>query len=201
MSYADVTSSINTMKSQTNATNYEKNKANTDNEINQDMFLQLMITQLQNQDPLEPMDNTEFLSQQAMFTQVNTLQEMNQNLATYGDAILSLNASMLNSNTLNQAMNLVGKEVTAINPDNKDETISGIVDSVKITDNGLTFTINGQEISSEYITGVNNITNETTDPDAELKANAKDFLSDILQNPKLKSAADNLINNLAGSLL
>lgn len=201
MSYADVTSSINTMKSQTNATNYEKNKANTDNEMNQDMFLQLMITQLQNQDPLEPMDNTEFLSQQAMFTQVNTLQEMNQNLATYGDAILSLNASMLNSNTLNQAMNLVGKEVTAINPDNKDETISGIVDSVKITDNGLTFTINGQEISSEYITGVNNITNETTDPDAELKANAKDFLSDILQNPKLKSAADNLINNLAGSLL
>ena len=91
MSYADVTSSINTMKTQTNAVNYEKNKASNNNELGQDVFLQLMITQLQNQDPLDPMDNSEFLSQQAMFTQVNTLQEMNENLTSYGDALLSMN--------------------------------------------------------------------------------------------------------------
>ena len=50
MSYADVTSSINTMKTQTNAVNYEKNKASNNNELGQDVFLQLMITQLQNQE-------------------------------------------------------------------------------------------------------------------------------------------------------
>ncbi len=199
MSYAEVTSTINTMKTQTNATNYQTNKT-AGNEVNQDMFLQLMITQLQNQDPLDPMDNSEFLSQQAMFTQVNTLQEMNDKIATYGDALLSMNGSMLTSNTLNQAMNLVGKEVSAINPDNPDETISGTVDSVKITNSGLTFTINGREINSEYITGVNNVKTSSSE-DSTLKSAAKDFLGDILKNPKLKSAASNLIEKLAGNLL
>ena len=42
MSYADVTSVINTMKTQTNATNYQTNKT-AGNDVNQDMFLQLMI--------------------------------------------------------------------------------------------------------------------------------------------------------------
>ena len=199
MSYADVSSVINTMKTQTNATNYQTNRT-AGNDLNQDMFLQLMITQLQNQDPLDPMDNSEFLSQQAMFTQVSTLQEMNDNIASYGDALLSLNGSMLTSNTLNQAMNLVGKEVNAINPDNPAETISGIVDSVKITKGGLTFTINGKEINSEFITGVNNV-NAASSQDSELKNTAKDFLNDILQNPKLRSAANNLIEKLAGNLL
>lgn len=203
MSYADVTSSINTMKTQTNAVNYEKNKASNNNELGQDVFLQLMITQLQNQDPLDPMDNSEFLSQQAMFTQVNTLQEMNENLTSYGDALLSMNGSMLNSSTLNQATSLVGKEVTAINPENKDETITGVVESVKISENGLKFTINGQEIDSSYITGVNNIVQNSgvSEEDATLKESAKDFLSDVLKNPKLKSAAENLIEKLAGNIL
>jgi len=203
MSYADVTSSINTMKTQTNAVNYEKNKASNNNELGQDVFLQLMITQLQNQDPLDPMDNSEFLSQQAMFTQVNTLQEMNENLTSYGDALLSMNGSMLNSSTLNQATSLVGKEVTAINPENKDETITGVVESVKISENGLKFTINGQEIDSSYITGVNNIVqnNGVSEEDSTLKESAKDFLSDVLKNPKLKSAAENLIEKLAGNIL
>jgi len=202
MSYTDVTSSINALKTQTNAVNYEKNKASGNNELGQDVFLQLMITQLQNQDPLDPMDNSEFLSQQAMFTQVNTLQEMNENLTTYGDALLSMNGSMLNSSTLNQATGLVGKEVTAINPENKDETITGVVESVKISDGSLTFTINGQEIDSSYITGVNHVTqNNTSAENSELKNSAKDFLSDVLRNPKLKSAAENLIEKLAGNLI
>ena len=203
MSYADVTSSINTMKTQTNAVNYEKNKASNNNELGQDVFLQLMITQLQNQDPLDPMDNSEFLSQQAMFTQVNTLQEMNENLTSYGDALLSMNGSMLNSSTLNQATSLVGKEVTAINPENKDETITGVVESVKISENGLKFTINGQEIDSSYITGVNNIVQNSgvSEEDSTLKESAKDFLSDVLKNPKLKSAAENLIEKLAGNII
>ena len=202
MSYADVVGSINTMKTQTNQANYATNKANTENEMNQDMFLQLMITQLQNQDPLEPMDNTEFLSQQAMFTQVNSLQEMNQHLTTYGDAILSMNNSMLISSNLTQAMSLVGQNVTAIDPENKDATITGKVEAVKITENGLMYTINGKEISSEYITGVTQQqASSETQEDSELKQSAKDFLSDVLKNPKLKSAADNLIENLAGSLL
>lgn len=201
MSYADVVSSINTMKTQTNAVNYEKSKAAGNDELNQDTFLQLMITQLQHQDPLEPMDNSEFLSQQAMFTQVSTLQEMNDNLANYGDAILSMNGSMLNSNTINQAMNMVGKTVTAINPSDPETTITGNVESVKITEKGLTFVINGQEIGSEYISGVTTSNTPITEEEATLKDSAKDLLSDVLKNPNLKSAVTNWIDKFAGNLI
>ena len=143
MSYAGVTDTINSMKTQTNATNYEKNKTMGNDTVNQDVFLQLMITQLQNQDPLDPMDNSEFLSQQAMFSQVTTMQEMNDSLNKYGEALLNMNSSMLSSTTLSQAMNIVGKEVTAIDPENKDATISGVVESVKVTDEGVLFTVGG----------------------------------------------------------
>jgi len=202
MSYAGVTDTINSMKTQTNATNYEKNKAMGNDTVNQDVFLQLMITQLQNQDPLDPMDNSEFLSQQAMFSQVTTMQEMNDSLNKYGEALVSMNNSMLSSTTLSQAMNIVGKEVTAIDPDNKDATITGVVESVKVTDEGVLFTVGGKEINISDVQTINNasVKSEVSEEDASLKATAKDFLSDVLSNPKLKSAATNLIEKFADKL-
>ena len=204
MSYANITGTINSLKTQTNAVNYEKNKAYGNDTVNQDVFLQLMVTQLQHQDPLNPMDNTEFLSQQAMFSQVTTLQEMNENLTKYGDAILSMNGSALGATSLTQAMNFIGKEITAINPENKEETITGTVESVKVTEDGIVFTIDGKDIHSELVQGVNGSSTKaetSTEEENSLKDSAKDFLSDILKNPKLKSAATNLIEKLAGEII
>lgn len=200
MSYAGVTDTINSMKTQTNATNYEKNKTMGNDTVNQDVFLQLMITQLQNQDPLDPMDNSEFLSQQAMFSQVTTMQEMNDSLNKYGEALLNMNSSMLSSTTLSQAMNIVGKEVTAIDPENKDATISGVVETVKVTDEGVLFTVGGKEININDVKTINNASVKSevsNEEDSSLKETAKDFLSDVLSNPKLKSAASNLIEKFA----
>ncbi len=45
-----------------------------------DEFLQLLVTQLQNQDPLNPMDNTEFLSQMAQFSSLEQLIHINTTL-------------------------------------------------------------------------------------------------------------------------
>ena len=42
----------------------------TSNELDQDMFLKLMLEQLKYQDPLNPMSNQDFLAQQAQFTQL-----------------------------------------------------------------------------------------------------------------------------------
>ena len=46
----------------------------------QDDFLKLLITQLQNQDPLEPMDNQEFATQLATFNSLGQLIEINDKL-------------------------------------------------------------------------------------------------------------------------
>ena len=48
--------------------------------LGQEDFLTLMTTQLMNQDPLQPMENGEFLAQMAQFSTVNGITEMNQSI-------------------------------------------------------------------------------------------------------------------------
>ncbi len=75
--------------------------------LGQDEFLKLMTTQLRNQDPMEPMDNGEFLSQIAQFGTVNGVNELLssfQNLATN-----------LQSSQALQASNLIGRQVLVEN--------------------------------------------------------------------------------------
>ena len=68
-------------------------------------FLKLMVTQLNNQDPFEPMDNGEFLGQIAQFGSVTGLEELNQSFH-------SLAATITSDQGL-QASALIGREVLA----------------------------------------------------------------------------------------
>jgi len=48
--------------------------------LNKDDFLKLFMTQMQHQDPLNPMDNTQFLSQLSQFSQLEQIYNVNQNI-------------------------------------------------------------------------------------------------------------------------
>ena len=72
-------------------------------ELGQEEFLQLMTTQLQNQDPFKPLESGEFLGQMAQFGTVAGLAELNESFATV--------AASLVSNQALQASNLVGRSV------------------------------------------------------------------------------------------
>lgn len=114
MSVIDINNQLTQIQNSTAQAEAQKRAERTDNtEMGQDAFLMLLMTQLQNQDPLEPMGDTEFISQQAQFTQITELQKLND--------------TMVGMNTMNQASSLIGKEVSIINPDNVDQTISGKV--------------------------------------------------------------------------
>lgn len=69
----------------------------------QEDFLTLLTTQLQNQDPLSPMDNAEFLSQMAQFSTVEGIERVNDTLAGF-DAVLG-------SNRVSTAASLLGHSV------------------------------------------------------------------------------------------
>lgn len=73
--------------------------------MNKDDFLTLFVTQLKNQDPLNPMDGTEFLAQLAQLTQVEQAYNTNTNL----ENILSA----LNNSSSLSASSLVGKSISA----------------------------------------------------------------------------------------
>jgi flagellar basal-body rod modification protein FlgD len=78
----------------------EKGKA-----LGQEDFLKLMTTQLQNQDPMKPMENGDFLAQIAQFSTVQGIGDLNDNFS-------ALSASLVSNQAL-QATNLVGHQVLA----------------------------------------------------------------------------------------
>ncbi|NLC37015.1 MAG: flagellar hook assembly protein FlgD [Alcaligenaceae bacterium] len=69
----------------------------------QDRFLTLLVTQLQNQDPLNPMDNDQITSQVAQLSTVTGINQLNQTL-------LALSGQLDVSQSM-QAANLIGKEI------------------------------------------------------------------------------------------
>ena len=81
-----------------------KSKAPTEEQdLGKDAFLQLMIAQLQNQDPLSPAKNEDFIAQLAQFSSVEGIQNIN-------DSMQELASSFRSSQAL-QASSLVGRQV------------------------------------------------------------------------------------------
>jgi flagellar basal-body rod modification protein FlgD len=76
---------------------------NKSNELGKNEFMELLVAQMNNQNPLEPQDNTEFIAQLAQFSTVEGIENMN---STMGDM-----ASDLRSNQALQASSMVGQSV------------------------------------------------------------------------------------------
>lgn len=75
------------------------------NQLDKNAFLELMTAQMANQDPLEPMDNTEFLSQLAQFSSLEQMQNVAESME-----LLALSQT---ASTNSQMVNLIGKRVVA----------------------------------------------------------------------------------------
>lgn len=82
----------------------------TNSALGQQEFLHLLVAQMQNQDPLNPMDGTEFASQLAQFNSVEQLINLNQGLGMLQASQDAMSSSLSNS----MAASLVGKQVKAL---------------------------------------------------------------------------------------
>src|ERR1041385_680703 len=95
------------------------------NQINQQQFLKLLITQLTNQDPMSPQDDKQFLAQMAQFSTVQGVTDL--------------------SSTINrlQSASLIGKTVSAQVAANGQATnIEGVVKSVQYAADGVHLLVN-----------------------------------------------------------
>jgi flagellar basal-body rod modification protein FlgD len=75
------------------ATGTSGTKKNDMNALGQDAFLNLLVTQMQHQDPTEPMDNSAFIAQLAQFSSLEQLQQMNHSLATISQFYSAIDAA------------------------------------------------------------------------------------------------------------
>ncbi len=74
--------------------------------MDKEAFLKLLITQLENQDPLDPVDDTEFVAQLAQFTALEGINNLNDTMETVSTHIASMNDLSTSA--------LIGRTVTAM---------------------------------------------------------------------------------------
>ncbi len=92
-------------------------------------YMKLLVTQLQNQNPLEPLDNSEMASQLAQFSQLQQLESMNSSFAE-ALAVAERNLTLANRGYANS---LLSKKVTFYSLEESTgelERMMGVVDSV-----------------------------------------------------------------------
>jgi flagellar basal-body rod modification protein FlgD len=111
---------------------------NQNTTINQEDFIRLFLSQLQFQDPLEPVDNREFLAQLAQFTNLEQSRQVSQNTSD----LVAMNAST-------QALSLLNKQVEVLVPNG---TTVGTVTTIQFTPSGPQVSV--QPASGEVLTGV-----------------------------------------------
>ena len=93
--------------------------------INYESFLKLLVAQMKNQDPTEPMDATQQMAQLATFSQVEQTIKTNKNLE-----------SMLQRTSLQEANSVIGRTVVS-----NDGATSGVVKEVTLYNDGIVATL------------------------------------------------------------
>lgn len=119
-------------------------------EMGKDQFLKILITQLKNQDPMNPMEDKEFIAQMAQFTTVEQLMNINTQVSSL-------------SQSLSIASSMIGKEITWIQSGAKDSITGeeaegtvkkGLVESIVMKDGKQYAVVGAVEVLLSNITSI-----------------------------------------------
>ncbi len=123
--------------------------------LDKNAYLKLLLTQLQYQDPTNPLQDKDFIAQLAQFTSLEQMTNMNESLEKY----LNYQNKIL---AVNMAFSVVGKYVAIQTTDDKGnpQYITGKVDSLQIKDGKYQVKVNGQNYD---IWSVSMVSNEPID--------------------------------------
>ena len=118
---------------------------NLDQELGRDAFLTLLVLQLQNQDPLNPIENNELLAQLAQFTSLEQMRNLNDSFD-----VLSGNIDQLN---FISASELLGRTVSGIDADGI--PIQGVVEGIELDGSVVMLNIDGRQMSMAGVLQIN----------------------------------------------
>ncbi len=171
--------------------------SNNSQTLMKDDFLKLFIAQLKNQDPLSPVDDSQFLAQLAQFS---SLEQMSNVAKSVED--LNQNMTMLTSQSLLvQGAAMIGKEAVGIGGDG--QQVSGVISSVKWNGDNLQVAIGdkminleniievreaGTQIIPEEVAQATEDTEETQDESESINSNDEVGLADTTETDTRDSA-------------
>jgi flagellar basal-body rod modification protein FlgD len=133
----DTTSAV----SSATATSSQVGRTDAGGSLGQDAFLKLLVAQMQNQDPMQPQDSGQMMSQLASFSQVSQLQSLTS--ASQAQAL---------GQDFSTAVALIGKNVTYTKADGSQT--SGAVTAVKSDPSGALLEIGTDEVHTGAIVKV-----------------------------------------------
>ena len=114
-------------------------------ENNKDLFLKMLVSQMSNQDPFNPQDPTQYVTQLAQFNSLEQMMNLNDGM----ENLMGMTNGLLVNSAMGMASSLIGKQVEVYahieNPDgvstedqdtdgSKKETLNGVVEGVHIKD-------------------------------------------------------------------
>ena len=106
----------------------------TSDNLGKNDFLRLLVEQLKNQDPLEPMKNEDFIAQLAQFNSLEQMMNMNKNFE-----------QLLAIQTLTEASSFIGKEVSWY--DENGDAQKGVVDSIQVVNEVPILFVGGKQVA------------------------------------------------------
>jgi flagellar basal-body rod modification protein FlgD len=117
--------------------------------LDKNAFMELLVAQLQNQDPLEPASNEEFVGQLANFSSLEQLENLNDNIMT----MVLINQSNALLGQMTEGSALIGQSVNWLDQETG-VSGTGLVDSVKIKDGMAFLNVGGQDVALIDVTEV-----------------------------------------------
>ncbi len=111
-------------------------------ELKSSDFIKMMITQLQNQDPMEPAKNEELLAQMSQIGQLQASTLLTESIK-----------GMVLQNQIGSAGNMIGKSIEGM--DDQNEKIRGVVNSVRVEGNDIFLELdNGKKLNMGRVTSI-----------------------------------------------
>ena len=107
-------------------------------------YMKLLVTQLQNQNPLEPMDNNQMATQLAQLSQLEQSQIMNSTFS-----------KVLTSQQLTEANGMIGRQVSYL-PDNATDPVWITVDGAAVTNGQVTVKSGTTSVNIENVLEIKN---------------------------------------------
>ena len=123
------------------STTTKSSTSKANDELGKDEFMKLLLAQLQNQDPMEPMKDEQFIAQMAQFNALEQMQTVNKTLT-----------SVLNAQQLASASALIGKTISAVDADGN--AVTGKVTAASVEKDVAMLHVGDKKVALDKISGV-----------------------------------------------